>query len=55
MSTLAILELNSVSLKEAVGMGHSADPGKPAPELSVWCGSALFAQTYLSQLSDFLQ
>ena len=34
---------------DADGMANSADPDQTAPVGAVWSGSALFAQTYLSE------
>ena len=36
------------------GMADSVDPDQTASEGAVWSGSALFAQTYLSQYLEFL-
>ena len=35
--------------KDAEGIANSADPDQTAPLEAVWSGSALFAQTYLSE------
>ena len=35
-------------------MANSVDPDQTAPVEAVWSGSALFAQTYLSQYWEFL-
>ena len=35
--------------KDAVGTANSVDPDQAAPLGAVWSGSALFAQTYLSE------
>ena len=35
--------------KDAVGMANSVDPDQTAPLGAVWSGSALFAQTCLSE------
>ena len=35
--------------KDADGIANSVDPGQTAPLGAVWSGSALFAQTYLSE------
>ena len=37
-----------MSSKDAEGMANSVDPDQTAPQ-AVWYGSALFAQTYLSE------
>ena len=37
------------------GIANSVDPDQTAPLGAVWSGSALFAQTYLSQYLDFLR
>ena len=34
---------------DADGMANSVDPDQTAPLGAVWSGSALFAQTYLSE------
>ena len=34
-------------LKDANGMANSVDPDQTAFLGAVWCGSALFAQTYI--------
>ena len=34
--------------KDAVGIANSVDPDQTAPAEAVWSGSALFAQSYLS-------
>ena len=34
---------------DADGMANGVDPDRTAPLEAVWSGSALFAQTYLSQ------
>ena len=38
-----------MSPNDADGMANSADPDQTAPLGAVWSGSALFAQTYLSE------
>ena len=38
-----------IPLKEANGIANSEDLDKTAPLWAVWSGSALFAQTYMSQ------
>ena len=35
--------------KDAAGIANSVDPDQTAPLGEVWSGSALFAQTYLSE------
>ena len=35
--------------KDAAGIANSVDPDQTAPLGAVWCGSALFAQTCLSE------
>ena len=35
--------------KDAEGIANSVDPDQTAPLGAVWSGSALFAQTYLSE------
>ena len=35
--------------KDAAGIANSVDPDQTAPLVAVWSGSALFAQTYLSE------
>ena len=35
--------------KDAAGIANSVDPDQTAPLGAVWSGSALFAQTYLSE------
>ena len=35
--------------KDVDGMANSVDPDQTAPLGAVWSGSALFAQTYLSE------
>ena len=35
--------------KDANGIANSEDPDQTAPPGAVWSGSALFAQTYLSE------
>ena len=35
--------------KDADGIANSVDPDQTAPVGAVWSGSALFAQTYLSE------
>ena len=35
--------------KDAEGIANSVDPDQTAPAGAVWSGSALFAQTYLSE------
>ena len=35
--------------KDAAGIANSVDPDQTAPLGTVWSGSALFAQTYLSE------
>ena len=35
--------------KDAAGIANSVDPDQTAPLGVVWSGSALFAQTYLSE------
>ena len=35
--------------KDAEGIANSADPDQTAPRGAVWSGSALFAQTCLSE------
>ena len=35
--------------KDAVGIANSVDPDQTAPLGAIWSGSALFAQTYLSE------
>ena len=37
------------SPNDAYGMANSGDPDQTAPLGAVWSGSALFAQTYLSE------
>ena len=36
-------------VKDAVGIANSVDPDQTAPLGAVWSGSALFAQTCLSE------
>ena len=38
-----------VSPKDADGMANSVDPDQTAPVGAIWSGSALFAQTCLSE------
>ena len=38
-----------MSPNDADGIANSVDPDQTAPLGSVWSGSALFAQTYLSK------
>ena len=38
-----------MSPNDADGMANSVDPDQTAPLGAVWSGSALFAQTYLSE------
>ena len=38
-----------MSLNDADGMANSVDPDQTAPLGTVWSGSALFAQTCLSE------
>ena len=38
-----------MSLNDADGMANSEDPDQTAPLGAVWSGSALFAQSYLSE------
>ena len=38
-----------MSPNDADGMANSVDPDQTAPLEAVWSGSALFAQTYLSE------
>ena len=40
--------------KDAGRMANSVDPDQTAPFGAVWSGSALFAQTYLLQYTEFL-
>ena len=42
-------------LKDAEGIVNSADPDQTAPLGAVWSGSALFAQTCLSENLGSLQ
>ena len=35
--------------KDVAGIANSVDPDQTAPLRAVWSGSALFAQTYLSE------
>ena len=35
--------------KDAAGIANSVDPDQTAPRGAVWSGSAMFAQTYLSE------
>ena len=44
-----------MSPKDAVGMANSVDPDQTAPLGAVWSGSALFAQTCLSEDLGSLQ
>ena len=39
----------ATSPKDVDGMANSVDPDQTAPLGAVWSGSALFAQTYLSE------
>ena len=41
--------------KDAAGIANSVDPDQTAPLGAVWSGSALFAQTYLSENLGSLQ
>ena len=41
-----------MSPNDAVGMANSADPDQTAPLGAVWSGSALFAQTCLSEIQS---
>ena len=41
-----------MSPKDADGMANSVDPDQAAPVGAAWSGSALFAQTYLSENLD---
>ena len=41
--------------KDADGMANSIDPDQTASEEAVWSGSALFAETYLSQYIEFVR
>ena len=44
-----------IPLNDANGIANSADPDQTAPLGAVWSGSALFAQTYLSENLGSLQ
>ena len=44
-----------MSPKDAEGMANSVDPDQTAPLGAVWSGSALFAQTWLSENLGSLQ
>ena len=41
--------------KDASGIANSVDPDQTAPPGAVWSGSALFAQTYLSENLESLR
>ena len=43
------LYLKVMSLNNADGIANSVDPDQTAPLGAVWSGSALFAQSYLSE------
>ena len=45
----------AVHPKDAAGIANSVDPDQTAPLGAVWSGSALFAQTYLSENLGSLQ
>ena len=42
-------EQNSFTEEDAARIANSVDPDQTAPVGAVWSGSALFAQTYLSE------
>ena len=44
-----------ISPNDAGGMAKSVDPDQTAPLGTVWSGSALFAQAYLSENLGLLQ
>ena len=44
-----------MSPKDEDGMANSADPDQTAPLGSVWSGSTLFAQAYLSKNLESLR
>ena len=41
--------------KDADGMANSVDPDQTASSEAVWSWSALFAETYLSQYTEFVR
>ena len=43
-----------MSQKDADRMANSADPDQTAPQGTVWSGSTLFAQAYLSKNLGYL-